>query len=365
MIIMVYLKFSRCAIGFFKIPTSFLALLGAASLLLMPQKACSQVPQGVFSIANNGLLPQDEVLANPDVTGVTIRQGWSDIEPTEGVYNWSYLDDAVATVAASGKTVLLRIGTQAGKPDWVTTAIKRAHGKFFTWDNNGVQTTIPVYWDPTFVAKKTAMIAALGAHFTNNPAISIVVASFANATSEDWNVPHTPTDVTNWRAVGYTTQNMLDTGKTIIDATMAAFPNQLVTLAIGGNGHIGFGRDLDPTATYVAENAIATARASWPGRLIAQCNGFSTFGADAPGPDLSVWNLLFNSQPDIGGQMIFQCVNDPTYRVNNGIPINPGRALTLSINKAVAYGVNYMEIYQIDVVNLPAVIAYAHDVLVQ
>ena len=121
---------------------------------------------------------------------------------------------------------------------------------------------------------------------------------------------------------------MLDTGKTIIDATMAAFPNQFVTLAIGGNGHMGFGRDLDPTATYVAENAIATARASWPGRLIAQCQLVFDFSADAPGPDLSVWNLLLNSQPDIGGQMIFQCVNDPTYKVNNGIPIAPGLALT-------------------------------------
>ncbi len=346
-------------------PASLLALLGATSLLLTPGKACSQVPQGVFSIANDGLMPQDEVLANPDVTGVTIRQSWSALEPTEGVYNWSYLDDALATVAASGKTVLLRIGTQSGRPAWVTTAIKRAHGKFFTWNNYGVQTTIPVFWDPTLVAKKTAMITALGAHLTNNPALSIVVASFANATSEDWNVPHTSTDVTNWLAVGYTTQNMLDTGQTIIDATMAAFPNQLVTLAIGGNGHVGFGRDLDPTATYVAENAIATARASWPGRMIAQCNGFSTWGESAPGPADSVWNLLFNSQPDIGGQMIFQCVNDPTYRVNNGIPIAPAIALTRSINKAVAYGVNYMEIYQIDVVNLPLVIAYAHDVLVQ
>jgi len=310
-------------------------------------------------------LPQDEVLANPDVTGVTLRQGWSDLEPTEGVYNWSFLDDAVATVGDAGKVVLLRIGTQAGKPAWVTTAIKRARGKFFTWDDNGVQTTIPVFWDPTFLAKKTAMIAALGAHFTNNPNVAIVVASFANATSEDWNVPHTTIDVTNWRAVGYTSQKMLDTGKTIIDATMAAFPNQFVTLAIGGNGHLGFGKDLDPTATYVAENAIATARASWPGRLNAQVNAFSTFCPTAPGTELSVWNLLYDSQPDVAGQMVFQCANDPTYRVNNGIPIAPGLALTRSINKGVPYGINYMEIYQIDVVNLPQQIAYAHDVLTQ
>ena len=352
--------------AFFKMPTSVLALFAtAASLLPTPGQALSKIPEGVFSIANDGLLPQDEVLANPDVTGVTLRQGWKDLEPTEGVYNWSYLDEAVAAVGASGKKVLLRISTMAGRPTWVTTAVQRAHGKFFTFTNSGIRTTIPVFWDPTFVAKKKAMITALGAHLTNNPTVVIVVASFANAVSEDWNVPHTSVDVTNWRAVGYTSQKMLDTGKTIIDATMAAFPNQFVTLAIGGNGHLGFGKDLDPSATYVAENALDTARASWPGRMIAQVNTFSTFGADAPGPDDSVWNLLWNNQPNVGGQMLFQCENDPTFKINNGIPIDPGVALTLSINKGLEYGINYLEIYQIDVVNLPLVISYAHDVIGQ
>ena len=94
----------------------------------------------------------------------------------------------------SGKGILLRINTQAGKPAWVTAAIEEAGGIFFTFDDDGVPTTIPVFWDPTFLAKKKAMITALGAHFTNNPTVQIVVASFANATSEDWTVPHTAPD---------------------------------------------------------------------------------------------------------------------------------------------------------------------------
>src|SRR6185436_6796114 len=117
--------------------------------------------------------------------------------------------------------VLLRIATQSGKPAWVTTAIQNAGGTFFTFENDGVSLTIPVFWDPTYLAKKKAMIAALGAHFTNNSAVKIVVASFANAVTEDWNVPHTAIDVQNWFAVGYTTEKLLDAGQQIIDATMA------------------------------------------------------------------------------------------------------------------------------------------------
>ncbi len=332
-------------------------------LCALPALASAQVPRGVFSLSNSGKACSDTVLANPDVTGVSIRYAWADLEPTERVYNWSFLDSEVARVAAAGKEALLRIGTQADKPTWVTTAVQQAGGTFFTFQNGSVTTTIPVFWDPTYLAKKKAMIAALGAHFTNNPAVTIVTASFANAISEDWSVPHTPPDVINWFAVGYTSQKMLHAGQQIIDAAMAAFPNQYVALAIAGDGHVGATGNLDPTATYVATNAIATADTSWPGRLIVQINSLSTFNPVAPGPVNSAWNLLWSSQPNVGGQMVYQCENDPTYRVNGGVPIDPATALTLSVNKGVSYGMNYIEIYQIDVIGLPAVITYARTAL--
>jgi glycosyl hydrolase family 42 (putative beta-galactosidase) len=334
------------------------ALLSAAIFLVAP-RVSAQIPRGVFSLSTSGKPCSDTVLANTDVVGVSIRYPWFDLEPVEGDFDWTFLDDEVARVAAAGKQVLLRIGTMSGRPEWVTTAVRRAGGKFFTFDDNGVTTSIPVFWDPTFLAKKKAMIAALGKHFTKNPAVVIITASFANATSEDWNVPHTATDITNWFAVGYTTAKLLDAGKQIIDATMAAFPNQYVTLAIGGNGHTGATGNLDPTADYVAENAIATARTSWPGRLIAQINSLSTFNPEAPGPDGSIWNLLWNSRPDVGAQMVYWCFDDPTYRVNGGEPGKPSKVLTECVDAAVSYELNYIEIYQKDVINLPSVIDYA------
>ncbi len=120
-----------------------------------------------------------------------------------------------------------------------------AGGIFFTFDNAGVPTTIPVFWDPTYLAKKKNMIAALGSQFASNPTVKIVSASFANATSEDWNVPHDPDGVVDWLAAGYTTEKLVDAGQQIIDATMTAFPNQFVTLAIGGNGYSKDGPNLD------------------------------------------------------------------------------------------------------------------------
>ena len=43
----------------------------------------------------------------------------------------------------------------------------------------------------------------------------------------------------------------------------AAVPDQIVTMAVGGSGHIN-ATNLDPTADYAVRAAIATARACWP-----------------------------------------------------------------------------------------------------
>jgi hypothetical protein len=338
--------------------------LGALLLAeVFAASAHAQIPRGVFSLAGAGSIANENVLANPDVVGVVIRQDWADLEATEGQFNFSFLDSEVARATAAGKQVILRISTQAHKPDWVTSAVQDAGGTFFTFDDNGVETAIPVFWDPTFLAKKKAMIVALGAHFATSPAVRIVWASFANATSEDWNVPHTDADVLNWFAAGYTTEKLLDAGKQIIDTTMAAFPNQYVSLAIAGNGHAGATGNLDPTATYAAENAIATARASWPGRLIAQINSLSTFNPPAPGPDGSVWKLLWDSQPDIAVQMLDNCYDDPTFRVNGGVPGDPVDILTTCVDAAISYVINYIEIYQTDVIHLTGVVTYARNLI--
>jgi hypothetical protein len=252
--------------------------------------------------------------------------------------------------------------TQAGKPQWVTDAVSNAGGLFFTFDNNGTPTSIPVFWDPTYLAKKKAMIAALGAHFAHNPTVKIVSASFANSSSEDWSVPHTQDAVTQWLSLGYTSEKMLDAGKQIIDATMTAFPDAYVALAINGNGHVN-GINLDPDADYLSRNAILTAHLSWPGRLVVQKNSVSTVIPAAPGTGAN-FEVLWDSRPNVAGQMLFWCANDSTYRMNGGVPGDPATILHNAIDAGYAYGMQYLEIYQTDVINIPAEITYAHDLLV-
>jgi hypothetical protein len=345
-------------------------LLFLTLMFSLPPLGLAQVPRGVFCLlpSGQGAGKDPAIYSDPSVDGISVRQSWYNLEPSEGVFDFSFLDAVASMARVSGKEVLLRIGTSGGSaakggntPNWVFDAINAeplpTSQKFFTWNDNGTMRTIPVFWDPVYLAKKIAMIAALGAHFANNPIIKIVSASFANAQSEDWGVPGTATDVANWLAAGYTTAKMLNAGRQIINATMAAFPYQYVTLAVGGNGP-----SLDPDPSYVARNAVLAARASWPGRLIVQKNSLATYIPPPPGTR-TLYQLEWDSAPDIGAQMLWYCYGDNTYRVNGGVPIDPSKALTKSVDIGVGYGVKYIEIYRVDILSLPAATKNAHDAL--
>ena len=82
----------------------------------------------------------------------------------------------------------------------------------------------------------------------------------------------------------------------------------------------------------------------WPGRLIVQINSLSTFHPAVPDRTISAWNLL--EQPSSMSQRRWSTgvYDEPTYRVNGGVPGDPAAVLTSSANVALSYGVNYVEV---------------------
>ena len=141
----------------------------------MAEKAFSEVPRGVFCLLPNGQGAGRDpfIYSDPDVDGISVRQDWGDLEPIEGVFDWRYLDYVTAKAAAAGKAVLVRIGTGGGDialggscPTWVMDAVAAEplppSQKFYTFNDDERSVTIAVFWDPVWLAKKTAMITALG-----------------------------------------------------------------------------------------------------------------------------------------------------------------------------------------------------------
>lgn len=59
-------------------------------IALGAQTAVGEVPRGVFSLFGAGQFSNDSVLANPDIAGVSIRQDWAQLEPTEGNFDFTF-----------------------------------------------------------------------------------------------------------------------------------------------------------------------------------------------------------------------------------------------------------------------------------
>jgi hypothetical protein len=321
----------------------------------VPPGVVPAVPKGIFCASGpepNGF--PDQILNDPRIAGLDIGDKWGDIEPTEGVYDWSSLDFPLAQAEAHGKKVVLAIASGGiNIPDWLLANYPDI--KTFSFiDTNpyhstyGETLTIPVFWDPIFLAKKIALIQAAGARYAANPNIVVVDCAFANATTIDWNVPDAPEDIANWLAAGYTTELMVGTGETIIDITMAAFPNQNINMSIGrvtGN--------LDPTEDYLAETVVNYATTTY-GRFITQKDSLSATTADpaVSTSQLFNWQILFDQCPTVAGQMLWKVTGDSTYRMNGGIPGDPATMLLNAVTIGSHYGMQYQEIYLVDLENL-------------
>jgi Beta-galactosidase len=334
----------------------FLSFLGPRSLSAAESAG---IPRGVFSLAGVDEPADSSVLTNPLVVGISIRQAWRVLEKSPGVYNWSFLDSEVSRAAQAGKVVLLRVLSEGpSTPEWALDGVQTFHYEDRNRYHAGRSGLIAVYWDKTYLARKKAMIQALGAHFSSNPAVRVVAAICASSHSGDWAVPHSRFDIANWYAIGYSPERMIDVCKQIIDVTMESFPRQCVTLAVGRDGR------LDPDPNYVARAAVQYGRSHYSGRFIAQKNSLAAT-TPAPGAsNLKHFEMLEESGSDVAGQMLWYSYGDPTCRNNGGrAPCDPESTLRRAVDIGLAYHMKYIEIYQQDVLHLPGVIRYAHDAL--
>jgi hypothetical protein len=337
-----------------------MALLCMLSPVLTPAHA-DEPPTGVYSLTSPGKPVNAAILTNPLVSGVSIRWQWQNVEPIEGEYNWSYFDREITQAASAGKQVLLRVvsGGQ-NTPLWVLDAGVET---FSSVDPQSGQTiTVPVWWDPIFLAKKKKLIAAMGMHYATNAAVVLVSTSCANTTSDDWALPSSKTDVQNLLAIGYTPQKLIQACTEIIDASRAAFPLQFSLMAINRAP-----KGLDPDVDYVAEHVVDYAMAHYPGEFIAQKNSLSARTWDPwTASKLHGWQVLYDNRPMVAGQMLWSVTDDPTCRMNGNItPCNPGTVLRQAVTIGAHYEMLYQEIYQKDILNpdLAGVIGEAASLL--
>ncbi len=336
-----------------------------------PPPSTGIMPKGNYSAGSS-----DAVLSSPAVAGVLIGFDWNNIEKSEGNFNWKPMDDAIKEITDKGKVVTLNmLAGGIRTPDWV----KNLPGvQLFSFvDVNQYHPTycqnltMPVYWDPIFLEKKKNFIRAVGQKYANNPKIVGVMVSFAAAINNDMHVPHsvgttpcgTANDIQNWKNVGYTTDKMLNAAKEVIDTWAAAFPNSALKLPIAPTH-----KDLDGTASTLAELVVNWAYSQYPDRLYAQMTGLDTstpYPTDSSAINASPSNQsaegiiayfmkLLTNRPQIGLQMKAAASNgDKDNCRQNGkqSPCPSKDVLQKSVEIALSYGPRFIEYWREDAGN--------------
>ena len=194
-----------------------------------------------LNVMNHVATPTDPiVLVNPKITGLSLRITWGELEPTQGIYDFSYFDTEIERAIGAGKDfIMLRVLVeQNNAPAWVYQISQWA-----TFSSGQLW----IYWDPNGMAAKIAMYQALGDRYSGIPQVKVFAVACDTDRTGDWVIPHLGSDVPLWNSLGYSTARNQEACQTYIDASATAFPNQIITLACGRNGN------LDVTEDYLCQ----------------------------------------------------------------------------------------------------------------
>ncbi|RLA53824.1 MAG: hypothetical protein DRR42_03735 [Gammaproteobacteria bacterium] len=309
-------------------------------------------PGGIFALAKSGRPIPGKLLTDPSIAGIVVRDKWRDLVPIEGQYNWNYLDTQFSRISKTNKQISLVLSYGGlSIPDWLLNK----NFRFFTFTNNNdfsrtsqQKMSIPLFWDAEALQYKKQLIGQLGARYTDQPALTMVSAQCANSLTGDWNIPKQKQDIQQWRELGYSSDKLVNACKEVIDATMQAFPRQIVKMAVGP-----VPEKLGNKPTKVAKEIIGYANKRYPGRFIVQRNNLS---ATTPDPrktkELHLWNVIWNNRPAVAAQMLWNASNTESCRLNGKRkPCDSAMMLQQAIDIGLAYQVSHLEIYAIDLLS--------------
>jgi Beta-galactosidase len=151
----------------------------------------------------------NEVASSPGLAGVVVNVSWSQLEPTQGTFDFSTLDASLSAVQTYNDQypsaqlgVRLRVFGADDAPAWAKTLDGTP---ISITANGGSQGTDGQWWQPDYRVAWAALQQALAQRYDNNPLVrEVVVASCASLTDEPFVMATTSSDKTQMLADGWT-----------------------------------------------------------------------------------------------------------------------------------------------------------------
>lgn len=311
-------------------PISILLLLLSLS---MASWTAAGSPTGVYSSGGPTNAVNNSVDSRLDnlsyVDGALVRIGWKDIEIAPGVYDWTRLDDQFSRAATYDLKISLGIVNGMAYPNW----LESQGAETFSYLFRGTPAKMPVPWDPVFLDRWTQFVSAVGARYGDSPWLSLVHITTSSGNGFEMQLPSTPTDVTNWNAIGYSVDRHVAAYQRVVDAFAAAFPNKPLDLEI----HPVLNNDA------VAEQTVAYANEVLGQRFGVFAAWWSQHNADVAYPGMFQLLREQANQTFAGVQLVTNATKDPNGFGTGGIQE--------ALDRAFASQVRYFEPWDTDLLN--------------
>jgi hypothetical protein len=250
----------------------------------------------------------ENALSKDFVDGAAIAVQWKDIEPEQGRYDFSKLDRWVDLAVEESKDLSFALMAGWFTPPWVYDAGAKSVTIRINRNPQNVggpvcsDITLPVPWDPRFIASYNQAIASIAAHLRQMKVaggrtgaayktVKIVKLSGINNTTEELRLPanrgddgpcHQSDAQEIWAEAGFRPDRIIQAWTAISKATSAAFPDSVLSIAtievgafppIDASGNIY--RPIPGTTDSLTNQIIDIGLRKFPGRLAVQWNGLS------------------------------------------------------------------------------------------
>jgi dienelactone hydrolase len=308
---------------------------------------------GVYFLGSAQIPISTTHYGDPKINGVVVRFRWNDLEPSPGNFNWYFIDGEIAKAVTHNKKISLQ---PLGKPSWLDSLGAQ---KYYYLDRNPSSPTFGqifsdiITWDSIYVNRFRILLQNLALKYANNPYVTYVNAIGVNFSR---NLPDTVvidtvtrTKQAFWSAFNYHADSLGALMNDMIDFYMSLFPNTPLWCSV----------DYVPFQTlangqprnYLASVYCNYGVANYPSR-------FGLFREDlsACNPNVanistsSHWYQMQQNPCRTGAQMLWSVQDGPTRMNQCGISPNTKTiVLDSAVNKGLALGMRYLEIYGADI----------------
>lgn len=186
--------------------------------------------RGIYNFGTNG----SSLATNPNLAGTYLGYAWSQLEPMQGQYNWTLLDNDMKPWLANNKKIILRVSPSGWTkwktpplPSWTPAWVYSLGVQSVTEDDKAVK---PQYWASAFLQAYSTFVEALATRYDGNANLICVEIGVGDGGETKPDTRNNPQRLAMWQKIGYSDAVWWNTIQKIIGIYQGAFKQTSLAL---------------------------------------------------------------------------------------------------------------------------------------